>query len=167
MIRTQLNEAELKIGKFIGTERFNNDAKAHVHDGRITEKKSSLKISIDGVLAEIAFCKMFNYYPDFTTQPRKGGCDVIGRNGVRIDVKHSDYLLDPYLIVKKTTGRNESDIYALVVGVSPNFYFGGYIYAKDLFREENLKDWGYKGKEAYSIKKNNLLQLIKDNETNI
>jgi hypothetical protein len=64
--------------------------------------------------------------------------------------------VDPYLIVKKTKTIEDADVYALMVGTFPSYRYAGFILAQDIIKEENLMDWGYEGKEGYSVSESRL-----------
>lgn len=63
--------------------------------GQISDKQmggqDAIEIDRIGLVAEIAFGKRFNFYPDLTIVPRAGSADFIDRKGRKIDVKATKY----------------------------------------------------------------------------
>lgn len=151
-----LNPTEQKICQWLANQRNDTDHNSGVIDAKIGKRTGSYEINLEGVASEFAFCKLFNLFPDFSIEPRSGGCDCI-KDGKRIDVKSTRYQTNTHLVVKKSTKRGQSDIYALMVGLFPTYRYAGYATEEQIFQEKNLKSWGYEGKEAYSIPEKELI----------
>jgi hypothetical protein len=156
MDQITLNQAEQIICKFLAKQKNDSNHNSGVIDGKITDKATSYEINLEGVASEFAFCKKFNLYPDFSIGPRSGGYDCLSHKNTRIDVKSCKYLTNTYLLVKKTTKRNQADIYVLMVGQFPSYHYAGYATHDEVFQDKNLKDFGYPGKECYAIPATNL-----------
>jgi hypothetical protein len=105
-------------------------------------KQDPIQIERDGLLAEMAFGKAFNLWPDLSIFPRKGGADLIGRNGKRIDVKASRYKT-ARLAIHKDKQLGDVDVYVLAIVDDSSVDIVGYIEAEEALRAENLGDLGH------------------------
>ena len=135
-----LTPEELRIVKFIGSPRNINNFRAHVPERKIVND-DPLTIHIRGFSGELAFGKLFNRYPDFTTQPRSGGHDFI-LDGHTIDVK----TIEPpksLLVAAPHETKEPCEFYALMIDASPEFTLAGFIHKDDLFTQANLRDLGH------------------------
>ena len=117
--------------------------------------KSQDEIDLDGYGAELAFCKLFNLYPEFTYHARVGGYDCLSHSGHRIDVKNTVYY-NGHLLVKSSKKPGESDIYVLMVGHFPTYKIAGFATEQELLKTENLKDFGGYNKPGYAIPQDKL-----------
>lgn len=155
-MKVTLTTPEQRICYYLAKGRYDANRNSGVVDALITSQISPFQADLDGLGAEMGFCKIFNLYPDFSLEPRKGGHDCVLHNGTRVDVKQNRHTVDPYLIVKKTKTIEDADVYALMVGTFPSYRYAGFILAQDIIKEENLMDWGYEGKEGYSVSESRL-----------
>ena len=110
-------------------------------------------LHLEGYGAEIAFASKFNLFPDFTYNPRKGGSDVVTRDGKTVDVKQTK-IENGHLLVNPEKAREPSDLYVLMVGEFPAYRYAGYATKEQLFRPESLKDFGYG--PSYAIEQKDL-----------
>lgn len=138
--RVTLSPQEIAIVRYIAQKRYEAARSAGVKDQRLDT--SSTVLDIEGFGAEMAFCKKFNFYPDFTVGARSGGFDVLTRKGAKVDIKYTQYQTGHLLATLKKKGT-DTDIYVLVIGKLPNYTIVGYMAAEDLFKDENLKDMGH------------------------
>jgi len=92
--------------------------------------------------AEIAFCKLYNIYPDLTITHRSGGYDCITCSGAKVDVKATIYFSGKLLAVINKH-KSDADIYVLMVGKFPTYTWVGWAKAGDLLSDENIIDLGY------------------------
>jgi len=60
-----LNESEIRIAKWLAKMRFHNNRQSSIMDKKIG-KQSAEETDLNGIGAEMAFCKLVNVYPDFT-----------------------------------------------------------------------------------------------------
>ena len=97
-------------------------------------------VELDGVGAELAFCRLMNVYPDLSTEPRRGGGDCVV-NGVPVDVKTTRYN-NGQLIVKEKIPKNHATVYALMVGRFPEYDYRGCALARDVLRPDRLTKLG-------------------------
>lgn len=102
---------------------------------------TGIDIDIEGVAGELAFCKMFNVYPDTNTESWADYDLVL--LGFTIDVKTTKYrngkLIAPYW--KKD--KKLPDYYALIIGEMPSYEFIGFIKGEDFINEKHLGDLGH------------------------
>lgn len=149
---------EQTIVRYIAKQRDDNDARSGIPNQMIDKARSSYQMNVEGYGAELAFCRLANLYPDFSTTVKQGSVDCVTTQGVRIDVKVTRHVNNSYLIVKKTKKNNQDvDLYVLMIGEFPTYTYMGYAKSLDVLQDENLKDWGYADKEAYSIPVSNLV----------
>lgn len=153
-----LTKEEQAICRFIAKQRNLQDRRSNVHDSIVTNKQTAQQIDLEGIGAEVAFCRFSNIYPDLTTEPRRGGYDCIMPDGTTVDVKSCRYVDNPYLVVKHTKKISDADRYVLMVGKFPEYSYAGYLPAKEVIDGKNLKNWGYSGLDCYSIPASKLLK---------
>lgn len=103
--------------------------------------QSDYQTDIDGLVAEIAFCKMMNVYPDLSVYPRHGGVDAYV-NGSAVDVKSTRYAHGHLVAV---TGKeiDAVDRYVLAHVQDNQVRFLGWASSDELIRQDNLKDFGH------------------------
>lgn len=138
-ILIELSPSEQKLCELIAQLRYESARGAGVRDQRIDT--SGQMLDLNGFGAELAFCKAFNLYPDFTVGPRHGGYDVKTHKGTTVDVKCTKYE-NGHLVATKHKEKGQSDIYVLVVGEMPRYKIVGYLEEDLLLSESNLKDLG-------------------------
>lgn len=129
----------------IGTIRIISSLKSLVNRGAgVKDQKFSPKdgftIDYDGMIGEYGFCKYFNLFCDVTINVRSGTYDCL-YNGQRIDVKTSRHA-NPVLIVKKKKNL-DIDVFALCIIKDYEVEIVGWIFASELYKDENLKDLGH------------------------
>jgi hypothetical protein len=149
----ELNEIEQTLAKLIGKKRYKTNRESSITNNRIG-KQSDEATDLNGIGAEIAFCKYANLYPDYSLFPRKGGADCIDRKGNKIDVKTTTYKTG-HLIAVGTTTKGNVNFYVLMVGDMPTYEYKGWCTEDDLLKEENLRDFGY-GKPSYALPQESL-----------
>jgi len=123
-------------------------------------KQDPIQIDRDGILAEMAFGKQFNLYPDLSVYPRKGGADLITHQGLKIDIKATRYK-SGRLLIHIDKDVEEVDIYVLGVVDGDSVDFVGYIKSKEAIQTQNLKDLGHGS--GYVIEQTNLKKFKEAN----
>jgi len=119
-------------------------------------KEQQDEIDENGYGAELAFCKEYNLYPEFTYYARVGGCEIRTHKGFKIDVKNTVYPTGR-LIAKESKKIGEADIYALLIGTMVSgFKFVGYATETDLLVKDNLIDLGDYGAPCFALTQNKL-----------
>jgi len=135
-----LSPDEERIAQWVAHQRQARNDLARVVDTRASTTTSSEGIHLQGFRAELAFCKLFNVYPDFDTTPRRGSSDC-ARWGESIDVKSTTHTHGK-LICFARKRELASDVYALLVDDGPAFRFVGFTRATELFTDAHLTDLG-------------------------
>src|SRR5262252_4238780 len=105
-----LNNVEQSLARFIGRERSSSNREAGVTNGR-RGPQSDAETDLDGIGAELAFCHLFNVYPDLSINPRRGGADATWI-GWKVDVKATRYATGS-LITLPSKALDPCDLYAL------------------------------------------------------
>jgi hypothetical protein len=142
----ELNAAEQKLAQYLAKAR--NTASSAAVTNRRRWKEDDERVNLEGVGAELAFCRLANVYPDLTTHIRAGGADALLHDGLRLDVKATRHENGQLLVLpSKTAG--DADLYALMTGTFPAYVFQGWARAEDVRQPENLKNLGYG--EAYAL----------------
>ena len=150
-----LDATEVVIAQMLAAMRFTVARMAGVVNRRIGDQ-SDYQTDLEGMASELAFCKAFNYWPDLTVGPRKGGWDVEGRGGEKIDVKVTKYEEGKLLATLKKRPE-DADYYVLMVGECPEYRLAGYASAGELLKAENITDLGH-GK-GYAMQQDQLNQF--------
>ena len=138
MIVVELTDAEMLVIKMLGGMRSIVGRTAGVEDKKVANL-SGLTIDEDGMMAEYAFCKHFNIFPDIVPGPRSGSCDCI-YNGKRIDVKSTRYHSGRLLATLKD--NPDVDVYVLGIIDGNTVTFPGYATKAQLCQEQNKVDLG-------------------------
>jgi hypothetical protein len=89
--------------------------------------------------AELAFCKLTNVYPDLDTTPRSEVMDCF-YNECIVDVKHTRRTdrSGNLLVTKESTKKELPDVYVLVVGKLPTYWYVGWSIPDSVIRPEKL-----------------------------
>ena len=109
---------------------------------------------VDGVIAEYAFAKKFNVFPDIGLSPRSGSCDGVYKN-YRYDIKSTRYKTGKLLSTMKV--NPDVDMYILAIIEDNTVTFAGWSLKDELIQESNIKDLGH-GK-GYCLSQNQLRPL--------
>ena len=149
----ELNEIEQTLSEMIAKKRYETNRKSGVRNNRIGKQSNHLT-DLNGVGAEIAFCKYANLYPDYSLFPRKGGADCIDRSGNKIDIKTTVYP-NGHLVAVGTTTKGNVNFYVLMIGNMPTYEYKGWCTGNELIIDNNLTDFGY-WKPSYALAQNQL-----------
>lgn len=136
-----LSEPEKKMAKYLASQRYNKNRSTNTFNNKIGPQ-SNEQTDLEGIAAEIAFCKMFNVYPDFQLDTRPY-YDAILPNGITVDVKATSH---PHgrLLAVLNKASNPPQLYALMIGEFDTGYtFKGFYPSKKLLQECNIKNLGY------------------------
>ena len=121
--------AERKLAHFVARNRNRNNRSFNRISLKISESDQAT-VDLEGVCGELAFCKLFNAYPDLDTdRPPPHPLFDCMVDGLRIDVKTTRWETGK-LIVDARKGRKTRgvDYYALMTGQFPGPYtFRGFI----------------------------------------
>lgn len=138
MIVVELTDAEMMVVKMLGGMRSIVGRTAGVEDKKVANLPG-LTIDEDGMIAEYAFCKHFNIFPDIVPGPRSGSYDCL-LNGRRVDVKSTRHKNGRLLATLKD--NPDVDVYVLGIVDGNTVTFPGYVYKLQLCAEENKTDLG-------------------------
>ncbi len=146
LLTINLTKDELAFATSVGKLRRARNVAAGVNE-KIFSGKDPALINIQGSIGEGVFAKMFGFPWDINTKPRKGGVDFECRNGIMIDVKHTEQTVDPQLrnSQHKIERDYHADVYVLIAGpvCGPKFSMMGYAFSGELMREENIDRGSY------------------------
>tara|TARA_B100000073_G_scaffold336699_1_gene331810 strand:+ start:1761 stop:2282 length:522 start_codon:yes stop_codon:yes gene_type:complete len=146
-IEIQLNDCEIEIGTSVAKQRYYTNRKNNTKYLSINQKTEADRISTDveGVLSELAFCKIAQIYPDevfrlgYTSKKNGGDVGDAFYKDKAIDVKST----------KTEKGRLLSmfdnvkiDYYVLMIGEKGKYRLAGLMDRETLCNE---KRWGHHG----------------------
>jgi len=138
-VKITLTPVEQSIAKDVGTMRL-EQCRAEGVPNMKKGPQSDIEIDVLGSGAEIAFCKLWNLYPNLSSE--KDNYDAMTKTGHKIDVKTTKYQSGRLLAVRHKV-LNPADVYALMLCEWPSYTFAGYATADELFDDGNLIDLGY------------------------
>ena len=138
----ELTDSEYSVAVMLAIARRSAARGNGVVDMQIG-KQDPYEIELDGLMAEIAFAKQFNYYPDLTVGPRNGGEDFRLRDGKTVDIKATRHKNGRLLATLKKES-SPCDLYVLAIVEPPRkINLVGYIDCDKLFQDKNLIDLGH------------------------
>jgi len=142
-LTVRLSAVEMRLCEHVTKVRIKTNTSNKVSDKKIS-KDEELQLELEGYGAEVAFCRLFNVFPDMSTHSRSSETDIGDAFlpcGRAVDVKATKYpngkLLAP--LWKK----DEIDLYALMVGQYPEYTFRGFMSKDELRREERIGSLGH------------------------
>jgi len=139
MIKVKLNPDELTVCQMLGRMRSLIARSSGVKDAKIGDQDGA-EADVTGMMAEYAFSKHFNTFPDLGLTPRSGSADGIYKN-FRYDIKSTKYKTGKLLSTTKV--NNDVDIYVLAIVKDNEVSFPGFAMKDELINEKNLKDLGH------------------------
>ena len=145
-----LSEAEQEICKAVATAKHAINRTGGVENKRVGPQDDQFT-DLNGFGGELAFCKLFNIFPDFSLEIRNSSTDrgdAILPAGYTVDVKTTVYPSGK-LIAAPSLKANH-DLYALMTGKFPAYTFRGFISTEtlhnDLYKRQmgdHLTHWAY------------------------
>lgn len=138
MLHYRLNEAEQRLAQYLARARQQYNDR-HGIPNRKVMNRDPVETHLQGTGSEIAFCRMYNLYPDLEIG-RHVGRDAIMHDGRTVDVKNTD-LEKGRLIVEADKLQKPTDIYALLVGAFPEYRFAGFLYRDEILIESRWAAW--------------------------
>jgi hypothetical protein len=151
----ELNDLEQKLARYLGPARLKYNREAGHKRFTPQNSHSHEENEIDSVGAEIAFCKLFNVYPDLVIG-QTPLFDALLRTGQYVDIKQTR-VENGHLIVMPHKAEHPADLYVLMVGKLPRYRCAGYMRPEELFHDERIKNFGYG--PMYAVKESELHQL--------
>lgn len=135
-----LNEAEQKLAVYLAKQRHAK-ARANGKPDKQIGPQSSHETDLQGIGAEIAFCRMNNIYPD-TEVGHTPDADCIMADGKTVDVKATKHQ-NGHLLVARWKQPGAVGLYALMVGEFPTYRMAGVMPSDELLVDDRLKDFGH------------------------
>jgi len=136
-----LNKAEQKLAEYLARCRYAAARRNGIPDERIGPQ-SSERTDLEGIAAEIAYCKLMNVYPDTETNGERPVADALLKNGQLVDAKATQYR-NGHLLVRMSKRDKPCDLYALMIGTFPTYRLAGHMSKEELLQDCRLKDLGY------------------------
>lgn len=133
-----LNDAEQKLAQYLAKKRYEAARKKGIENKKKGPQSNEIT-DLQGVGAEIAFCKMHNVYPD-TEVGHTPLEDATLPDGKTVDVK-STHHPNGHLIVAMWKNPAIS-YYALMVGEFPSYRYAGLMEPQDIMQKSRIKDFG-------------------------
>ena len=121
--------------------RKNYEDKKKMDDG--------FQADVDGMVAEMCFGKLFNYYVDMGLGKKKA--DFVSRKGETIDVKSTRYKTGK-LLATLDKKNDPCDLYVLMVVDDHGAWYRGFVRKEELFQESNIRDLGRGSGYVYEIR---------------
>lgn len=134
-----LNQIEQRLAKALARERYLHNRKTNTTNQRIGPQ-SNEATDLEGIAAEIAFCKLFNVFPDLGTDQRPVE-DAFIKTGQSVDIKATKYKSGRLAIVPWKPAS--VDLFALMVGEFPTYKFIGAIKSDEALSGQYLTDLGH------------------------
>lgn len=131
IFRVVLNEAEQRLAKYLGRARQAHNERLGLAETKVSTRPN-LEIHIQGAGAELAFCRLYNAYPDLDTE-HWDAPDVILHNGQTLDVKTTEVETGKLLLNPSKLEKHKlADCYALMTGRLPYYRFAGWFRVREL-----------------------------------
>lgn len=140
-----LSTLETNICRVIAKLKYAENRNHNVKNAKVGNK-SDEEMDFEGVSAEFAFCKIFNLYPDIEIANKSSlkntdTGDAKLPSGHVVDVKVTHYPNGKLLAVPWK--KPSSDLFALMVGRSPEYTFRGFMKSQELLKPSRLGDLGH------------------------
>jgi len=139
MLKVELACDEIGLCQMVGLNRSLIARAAKVKDTKMG-KQDGAQADILGFMAEFAFAKHYNIFPDMGLTPRSGTADGV-LNGKRYDIKATTYKSGKLLCTMKD--NPDVDLYILAIVDQPVVCFVGWVYKNQLRDKKNISDLGH------------------------
>ena len=146
-MKVALNDSEERLARRLAAGRSESDTQKQ--DQKIGEK-ADFDTDYIGVIAEIAAAKALNVYPDLHLDgPEDVDVIIPTKNGstCSVDVKATEHEDGHLLAPTWKQYRNPADIFMLGIversGEKESCQLVGWVWAEDLFTDDNIKNFGY------------------------
>ena len=139
-MKIELYKHELEICENIAKLRNQENEKNNIASAK-RSKYTDEEINIIGFIAEFAFCKKFNLFPDFTIFSRSGSYDGKTKSGARYDIKATNKKNGNLVATIKV--NKDIDVYILAIVNHTEVEFIGWINKDEFINEKNIKNLGY------------------------
>ena len=136
-----LDKTTQEVARMLAKARYTAARSAGVVNAK-KGPQSNKKTDLEGVGGELAFCLLYNLWPDMTAYARKGGHDCVTHSGTTVDVKTTKYKTG-HLLVRENKFDTDTEIYALVIGEFPNYEYVGWATADEVRELGDRRDGGF------------------------
>lgn len=126
------------LAQHLAQKRYETARKNGVKNSKMGPQ-SNEETDLEGIGAEIAFCKMHNIYPD-TAVGHTPLADAVLRDGSTVDVKATKYKTG-HLIVAMWK-KPDIDYYALMIGSFPEYRYAGRVHPEQIMQQSRIKNFG-------------------------
>ena len=160
----KLNPCEQKMAQYLARARYNNARNRGVENKKMGGQ-SDEATDLEGIGAEIAYCKAMNVYPDTETNLQADELppeDAVTKQGCRVDVKCTKYRSGHLLAVLGKKNKKQPDVYVLVIGEFPVYRIVGQMSATELLQEKRIGNLGHGN--GYMASQDELSPVVPDNE---
>lgn len=140
-MKIDLSDTEVMLSHQIGMMRYQMNRAAGVKNPSFVAPERQMRIETIGVMAELAFCKWANLYPNLDVVNQSSTPDLIYQ-GWKCDIKATDRA-DGQLIVPVRKKKGASDVYILGIIHGNSVDFSGYATEDEILNEARIKDLGY------------------------
>ena len=134
-----LNSGEMAAAHLLATMRRCVNQSLRIADRRFSH--DAIDIDMTGAVAEIAWAKAWNIYPDLSCDPRSGTADCV-LHGRRVDIKATTKR-HHQLITHVDKAIDAADVYVLAIVNGSEVDFVGWAAAAELVCEERIADLGH------------------------
>jgi len=138
-MKITLQPDEVTVCQMIGRMRSLIARSSGVKDAKMGDQDGA-EADVIGMMAEYAFAKQFNVFPDLGLSPRSGSADGIIK-GKRYDIKATTYKTGRLLCTVKD--NPDVDVYILAIVSGNEIDIAGWEYKENLRKDENLIDLGH------------------------
>lgn len=138
-MKITLKPDEVTVCQMIGRMRSLIARSSGVKDAKMGDQDGA-EADVIGMMAEYAFAKQFNVFPDMGLSPRSGSADGVVK-GKRYDIKATTYKTGKLLCTVKD--NPDVDVYILAIVSNNEVDVVGWEYKENLRKEENLIDLGH------------------------
>lgn len=140
-MKIELSDTEIMLANQIGALREMMNRAANIEERFPALRDQKKRNETIGVMAELAFCKWANLYPNLDVVNQKGTPDLIYQ-GWKCDIKATDRA-DGQLIVPHRKKKGASDVYILGIIHGNSVDFVGYATEAEILNEARIKDLGH------------------------
>lgn len=135
-----LDAGEMAVASVLAAMRHGINRGHQVKNSKVGPQ-SDYETDLDGLVAEIAFCRWKNICPDMTVKPRAGGADCIV-DGRKVDIK-ATRRKDGRLLAVVSKSVSDVELYVLAIVNNNEVTFAGWASAKELLQPTNIIDLGH------------------------
>ena len=134
-----LTVPEQRLAQFLAKSRYETNRRKGTTNLKVSHETVET-IVLEGIAAELAFCRYVNVYPDLDLKITDWDCVL--PNGAKVDIKTTMHA-NGRLLSHPNKKNKQIDVFVLAIGKFPTYRFAGYALSSDLLNESRLTDLGY------------------------